>query len=142
MEGLWKDSPSMIQFPDAHSGTHVCKLNKDNPFSSSMDIKVKDISRKPLKTARITAWFMITSNTSDQNLVLDIRDSTLQNSFEWINTDAANYLTDLNKWAKVEMTVDLTKKDRNNPNNVYRIYAANSKDEPVYVDDFEVSFEE
>ena len=138
----WSTSGSMIPFADSHSGHYVCKINKDNAFSSILDIKVKDISKKPLKRARITAWFMLTSHTTEQNLVLDVRDSTLQNSYEWINTDAADYSIDLNKWVKAELVVDLTKKNRNNINNIYRIYASNGKDDPVYVDDFEVSFEE
>jgi hypothetical protein len=138
----WSTSGSTIPYANAHSGNYVCKIDKNNSFSTMLDIKVKDISKKPLKRAKITAWFMLTSHDTEQNLVLDVRDSTLQNSFEWIKTDAADYTNDLNKWTKAELIVDLTKKDRNNVNNIYRIYAANGKNDPVYVDDFEVSFEE
>jgi hypothetical protein len=138
----WQQTASAIRFPQAHSGNYVCKINKDNPFSAVLDIRVKDISDKPLRKARITAWFMLTSNGTEQNLVMDVRDSTMQNSYEWINVDAADYNSELNKWSQAELVIDLTKKDRNNINNVYRIYASNGRSEPVYVDDFEVSFEE
>ena len=138
----WSQSTSTIKFPQAHSGNYVCKINKENPFSNVLNIRVSEISNKPLKRATITAWFMLTSNGTEQNLVMDVRDSSQQNSFEWINVDAADNNNELNKWRKAELVVDLTKKDRNNINNVYRIYASNGRDEAVYVDDFEVSFEE
>ena len=138
----WSHPESTVKFPEAHSGNYVCKIYKDNPYSAVLDIRVKDISSKPLKKIYVNAWFRLTSNASEQSLVLDIRDSTVQNSFEWLNVDAADFNNDLNKWSRAELIVDLTKKDRNNINNVYRIYAVNNRDEPVYVDDFEVSFEE
>ena len=138
----WGSSPNTIKFANAHSGNYVCKLDKTNPFSQVFNIKVKDLSTKPLRRAKISAWFMLTGNYSEQNLVLDVRDSSMQQSLEWINTDAIDYVKDLNKWGKAELIVDLTKKNRNNPNNVFRIYASNGKEEPIYVDDFEIQFEE
>jgi hypothetical protein len=138
----WTTSSNTIQVNNAHSGNYCCKLNKDSPFSTTFNIRVKDISEKPLQRAKISAWFMPTSDLVEQNLVLDIRDSTTEKSFEWINNDAANYLTELNKWGKIDLLVDLTINNRNDPNNVYRIYASNGKDEPIYVDDFEIVFEE
>ena len=137
----WRHTTSTVRFPQAHSGNYVCRINKDNEYSTILDIRVRDISDKPLKKARISAWFMLTGNASMQNLVFDVRDSSVMNSYEWINADAADQDYELNKWTHVKLEVDLTKKDRNNMNNVYRIYANNNREEPVYVDDFEVFFE-
>jgi hypothetical protein len=138
----WKNLSVAYKFPNAHSGNYVSKLNKDSPYSAALDIPVNEISSKPLKRAKITAWFFLTSHTTVQNLVCDIRDSTMQNSIEWIGIDAADFSNELNKWAKAELTIDLTKNNRNNSSYVYRIYAFNDKDETVYADDFDVSFED
>jgi len=138
----WKNLSVSYKFPNAHSGNYVSKLNKDSPYSAALDLPVREISSKPLKRAKITAWFMCTSNASVQNLVCDIRDSSMQNSVEWIGVDAADFSIELNKWSKAELIIDLTKNNRNNLSYVYRIYAFNDKDDPVYVDDFDVSFED
>jgi len=138
----WTQSPAIIKTPEAHSGNYVCKIDKGSPYSSVLNVRVKDISDKQLKKARISAWFMLTSNASEQGLVLDIRDSTGQNSLEWLGVDAADFTTEVNKWARAELVVDLTQKDRNNKGKLYRIYALNNTDAPVFVDDFEVNFEE
>jgi len=139
---LWEQSASSIKFDNAHSGNYVSKINSDNPYSTILNIRARDISDKPLKTVKVTAWFMLTSNTTEQSLVLDIRDSTNLQSIEWLNVDAASFNIVLNKWAQAELIVNLARNNRNNIDNVYRIYAVNSKNEPVYVDDFEVSFED
>jgi hypothetical protein len=137
----WSSSSSVIEFPQAHSGNHVNKLNKQNAFSNTFNIRIKDISSKPVKRVRISAWFMLTGDNSERNLVLDIRDSSNQKSLEWINADARDYIPDLNQWAKAELVVDLTLKNRNNPENTLGVYAANGKEEPIYVDDIEILFE-
>jgi|GEM_PF-6349931 len=143
LEGnYWSPSQNLISFPQSHSGNFVNKLETGQAFSNIFNIRVKDISSKPVKRAKVTAWFMLTGTDSEQNLVLDVRDSTMQNSFEWINVDATDFVSELNKWGKVELIVDLTLKNRNSPDHVFRIYAANGRKQPVYVDDFEISFEE
>jgi hypothetical protein len=137
----WSSSAGVMVFPNAHSGNYVSKLNKESAYSTIFNIKVKDIPDHASQRIKISAWFMLTGNDSEQNLVLDVRDSSMQNSLEWINVDARDYVTDLNTWGKTELIVDLTQKSRNSPENVLRIYAANGKETPVYVDDFEIEFE-
>lgn len=137
----WSTSGSQSKFNNAHSGNFVCKINKDNAFTNNFEARVIDVSSKTLKTARISAWMMLTSKNSEQNLVLEIRDSSNQKTLEWLNTNAADYIDNLNQWVKIDLVVDLTINNRNNQQNIYRIYASNGKDDIVYVDDFEVGFE-
>ena len=140
---VWGDhSPSIQRFDNAHSGNYVCKLDEKTPYSVVFNMREKAISTKQLKKATVTAWFLLTGTNSEQNLVIDVRDSADQNSLQWSNMNAANSILDVNKWGQAELSLDLTQKGWDNPNNCIRIYAANGKGEPVYVDDIEIRFEE
>ena len=141
---VWDEHPpsSIVKFDKAHSGNYVCKMDVNNPFSITYNMRVKDISPKPLSKVKVSAWFMLTENNSEQNLIINILDSSMQKSFEWLARNAAEDIKELNQWGRVEQTIDLTQKNRNNPDNVIRIYAANGRGEPVYVDDIEIQFEE
>ncbi len=136
----WGTNSSVIKSAEAHSGNYMSKINKDNPYSSTFEIKAKDLESKSISSVNITAWFMLTGDNSEQQLVFEIRDSSNLKTLEWLNLDATEYVEELNKWVKVEHLVDLTENNRNNPNNIYRVYASNSKDEPVYVDDIDIEF--
>src|SRR5436190_8969490 len=60
----WKRTETAVRFPQAHSGNYVSKIYRDNPFSIVLDLPVRDISDKPLRRAKIKAWFMLTSNAT------------------------------------------------------------------------------
>lgn len=139
--GLWRTTGAVIKSDKARSGSYVNKINKDNPFSNTFEIQAKNISNRPLSKAYISAYMMLTDDNTEQNLVLEIRDSTGQNLIEWLNINAANYIDNLNEWVKVDNIIDLTINNRNNPGYYYRVYASNGNEADVYVDDFEVEFE-
>lgn len=142
MENIyWSPSPSTIKYDNAHSGNYACKINTTNAFSTVFESKVSEISNKPLKSAKISAWMMLTGDNSEQNLVLEIRDSSNQQTKEWLNTDAIDYIDNLNHWTKIDLIIDLTINDRNNLQNIYKVYASNGKEDAVFVDDFQVEFE-
>lgn len=137
----WRATGAVIKFENAHSGNYVSKINKDNPFSLNFEAKAKEISDKSLSKAKLSAWIMLTSFDSEQNLVFEIRDSTGEKTLEWLNINAADYIENLNQWVKIDHLVDLTISNRNNKEYFYRAYAANGKEHAVYVDDFELEFE-
>lgn len=137
----WSPSTNVIKFANAHSGNHACKIDKSNPYSTTFELRANEISEKPLHTAKITGWFLLTGDNSEQQLVFEVRDSSNLQTLEWINTNAADYIEELNQWGKIELIVDLSFDNRNNPKNIFRVYASNGKEDAVYVDDIEVGFE-
>jgi hypothetical protein len=130
----------IIKFDNAFSGQYVCKLDSTNPFSITFYMKQKDICKKKLSLVRLSAWFMIIADNSEQNLVTEIRDSN-EKVLEWIVKDAKDFEPEINNWRKVSITIDLTLNERNNPENYVRIYASNGKAFPVFVDDIKIEFE-
>jgi hypothetical protein len=141
-DNYWSPNASVVKFADAHSGNSANKINKQNPYSGVFDIKANEISAKRLQYAKISAWFLMTGNNSEQNLVFDVRDAATQKSYEWISKDAMEFAKGMNQWCKVTLEVDLRQAGRGNLDRAYRIYACNGKDDVVYVDDFEIEFED
>jgi predicted DNA-binding protein (MmcQ/YjbR family) len=139
--GLWRTTGAVIKSDKAHTGSYLNKINKDNPYSNTFEIQVKDISSKPLTKVYLSAYMMLTEYNTEQNLVLEIRDSTGQNLTEWLSINAADYIDKPNEWVKIENVLDLTINNRNNLDYFYRVYATNGKEGAVYVDDFEIEFE-
>lgn len=137
----WKTTNAVEVSDKAHSGNYLSRINKNNPFSLNFEAQLKKISDKPLSKAYISAYIMLTGFETEQNLVLEIRDSTGEKTVEWLNVDAGDYIDEPNKWVKIDNIIDLTINNRNNPNNFYRVYATNGKEGDVFVDDFMVEFE-
>jgi hypothetical protein len=138
----FSDNPrsNIIYFKNAHSGRYVCIIDSTNIFSVGFNMKVKDIDPDPLKKVTIGAWFNAQQAGSNAQLAIDIRDKN-GNTVDWIAQPTGEYLTSTGDWNWVEMSIDLTVKNFNNPDNIYRIYAFNRTGSSVLVDDIKISFE-
>ena len=139
----WQDHSSQgITWSDqAHSGNYVCKMDSATPYSVTFNMKLSDISRKPLKSVRISAWVNMSSMVSDPVIAVDIRDSNFT-SMEWISRPAKDFVAQPNHWEQIDFKVNLREKNRNRKSNYLRIYLSNAHRDYTLADDIEISFEE
>ena len=138
----WMDHPqsNIVWSDNAHSGHYVCKLDASSPYSVTYNMKVSDISKKPLKSVHISAWVNMSTVTGDRYIGISILESS-QQAMDWIAQKALEVIGKPGEWHKVELNVDLLGK-RNRPTNIYRIFAVNEKQDVVLLDDLTIEFEE
>jgi hypothetical protein len=133
--------PCIIKSEKAHSGMYMCKVNKDYSSSVTFNMRLGDISPKPLKAVTVSGWIMLTGNNSERNITIDIRNQN-DSMVEYFSHNTGYDLRDINKWVYTKYRFNLSKKNRNNIDNRILVYFYNSKEEPIYVDDIAVEFEE
>ncbi len=138
----WSEFPqrNLIYSPNAHSGRYVCIIDSANVFGITYTMKMANVDPSPLKRVKVGAWFNAQQDGSDPNLAIDIRDS-LGNTIDWISQNSQDLSKRTGTWEWMEMSIDLTAKNRNAPGNSLRIYAFNKMPAPCLVDDFEVRYE-
>ena len=138
----WTVAPAgnLIYDADAHSGKYVCLIDSSSVFGITYNMKLQDVDHSPLKRVKVGAWFKTLRDGADPNLAIDIRDS-LGNSIDWFAQNSDNLLKKPGEWEWMEMSIDLTVKNRNAPSNTLRIYPFNKMPAPCLVDDIAVSYE-
>jgi hypothetical protein len=125
----------------AHSGTYACKLDSGKPYSPVFTMRLKDVSSNPLKNLTISAWFFLQENDTDPHLVADFRNGN-DSSFQFENTSIGDMIIEKRRWTKASVTIDLTTGNKNNLENILRVYAYNSTLPPLWCDDLEINFSE
>ena len=138
----WSDNApkNILYFNNAHSGKYVCMIDSSNIFSTTFNMNAKAISSSPLKRVTIGAWFNSQQNGSEPNIAIDIRDKD-GSTIDWIAQSGKDLIKSTGEWTWVEMSVDLTSKNRNALDNSYRVYAFNKNGSGCLVDDIEISYE-
>jgi len=131
---------NIVPYKNAHSGMFVCIVDSENVFSVNYEMKNRNISNEPLKRVKVGAWINMQQEGSDPNLAIDIRDSSGK-TLDWIAVNSKDLSKKTMEWQWMELTVDLTVKKRNAPENSLRIYAFNQKGASCLVDDMEVRYE-
>lgn len=137
----WNESFSklMEEIPDAPSGKMAGVLNAQSPYSTTFNLNAARISDKPLKSVTVTAQVKIEGATADPLVVIDIRGKD-GNTLEWLSKGPDDIGGSVGKWVTISNQIDLTANNRNDPNNIFRIYATNNSPEKVLVDDIEIVF--
>ena len=137
----WTDNPPphIIQSPDARSGRYICKLDASNAFGPTFNMHVKDITDKKYGKVKISVWMKAKETNAEPQLVLDIRRED-GSTIEWLSQKFTGSALKTDKWGYYENKIDLTKSDRKNPDNIYRIYVSNGKETPVFIDDMRIDF--
>ncbi len=138
----WTDNkPSnVISYPQAHSGSYVCKIDASAPFSPTLFMRINQISDKKLSNVKFVAYIKKSNPGSDPKLVVEIHDKDNKN-LEWIAESATEGVSEENDWIKVTKTVDLRVNHRNEKDNYLRIYVSNGALVFCYVDDIQITFE-
>jgi hypothetical protein len=129
----------IVYSESAYSGNYICMLDSTNVFSPSFSMQVKKISAKPVQKVTISAWIKIEPG-ADPNLTLDVMNDK-ESTIEWITKSQQQELKP-GKWMWVGMTIDLRAKGRNNPENIFKIYAFNKASSKAYIDNMEIQFEQ
>ena len=139
----WTDHPqsNIVWSEHARSGNYVCKLDATSPYSVTYNMKVSDISKRPLKSANVSVWVYMTSLAADPYLGFSILNSSGQPE-TWISMRALELIGKPNAWHQVKLKVDLTEGTRNRLGNTYRIFAQNDQADVVFVDDLVIEYEE
>src|SRR5258705_12101284 len=99
--------PCIIKSDLAHSGMFVCKVNKDFSSSVTFNMRLGDISAKPLKSVTVSGWVMLIGNGSEHNLVVDIRTKN-DSTGEFLAHNTGYNLEEVNQWTKAKITYNLT----------------------------------
>ncbi len=134
-----KKSLNLIEYPNAHSGKFVYKLDSVNPYSGTFYMNVSRIFPEKPKKALLSAWVLSDKSNSNLNFILEVRDDHF-NQKEWLSNNAMQKINKNNEWVYVEFEYDLLDNQRNAPENYLRAYLLNNSPNEIYVDDVEMRF--
>lgn len=122
-----------------NSGEYALKLDTVQPYSYGFKIKIKDISKKPVRKVKYSGYCLLTNTNAKGNLVFSISGVDKPNIF-WLGLKIEDKVKEANKWGKISGEVDLSINQLNNPENTIDMYFWNTSKEIVFADDFELEF--
>lgn len=134
-------SDSTLKKGLAHSGSYAIKAASPWEFGIGLKLKFSDISYKPLKKIKISAWINLTDTIADAVLVTGINAPDKPNVF--YETKVLNrIIREKDKWVEIEAEYFINKESLNKPENTILVYVWNKSKQAVLMDDLKVSFEE
>ncbi len=130
--------PTLVE-GNAHSGNFSLKIDSLEGFSHAFNIKMKDISNKPIKKVRYSMYCMIKSLNAKASLVLAVDTVNKPNAL-WQGIPIQDQIKEINKWVKITGEVQLAQDGLNKPENNLVMYLWNNSKEVIFADDYELEF--
>ena len=126
-----------VLFETAHSGSKVCKLDRDNIFSNTINKKFEDITKKDHAWIKISLWVYPTENWEESKLSLIATFQYKEENYKYsgIGLEELDNIIP-NQWNKVEMDY-LTPEVRTNED-VFYTYAWLQGNEGLFIDDLSI----
>ena len=130
---------SQLRKGDAHSGNYFLEVTPKEQYSLTYSKKLSDLSSKTITKVNASAWFKFSDSGYNAKLVVCV-DSTIRSPpVYWNTVNAADFVTESNKWTKVSGTFNLPKNTNHNFKLIF--YALNDGTTPVSVDDLSFDIE-
>ena len=131
---------NIVYYKGAHSGRYVCAMDSSNNFGPTFEMRLKEVDPGPLKRLKVGCWFNTQQEGSRPEIIVDIRDKD-GNTKEWLTQPGKDIIKSTGEWTWVELQLDLSVKNRNLPDNIFRIYPLNTSGAVALADDIGIHFE-
>ena len=130
---------NIVKVDNAHSGKFVCKVNTDQPYSSTFYMKLGDVTSGSLKKLKVSCWVLNQEKGAIPYIVVDILDKDMK-TIDYISKNCKDDFKTENSWYEVTNTIKIASPARSNPENFLKVYVTNTTPQPVLVDDLIVEF--
>ena len=133
----WDSSARILSTENSHSGRYSNIMNTNNRFSVTFSKQYGDISKKKIKSVKVSCWaYLLTNNFKEKALILQA-DSADQKLF-FYSTDMDKFVKSPRTWTKIEQEFPLPRKFGSNVS--FKFYAWSTGDDTILVDDLCIEF--
>lgn len=121
----------------AHSGQFAARVDGGAEYAANYSNPLARLSPESISKLEVKAWVYRTSKAAAASLVVEAKDPTTQQSLLYKGIELAPLTKNLNEWTLIKQSIELP--PTVNPATVLRIYLWRTGQDPVYLDDFELS---
>jgi len=130
----------MITTEQAHSGKQSVKTDSRHTYSPAIIKQFKNLTSGILKSVSLSTWFYSSDDDPEIVLVASATDPSGKEYF-WTGKDTKKFTFKKNTWYRLNANFNFPE-EKNNPENKITTYLWNKKGSAVYVDDFDVVYNE
>ena len=141
-EGLkgWVSNSYTLKEDKAHSGKFVSKIDEVYQYSEGVKLKLSEISSKPVKKVRISAWCKISDMMATGKFVVSVNTPEKAGVF-WEAIHLEDNIDEVGTWTKISGEFNIAAWG-NKPDNTVVVYVWNTGKIPILVDDMDIEFVE
>jgi hypothetical protein len=122
-----------------HSGSFSNKLDTNNRFGATFQLKLKDISERKIKKLKVCFWVLLNAENATSKFVVEVKDKD-KNKVFYLAKNIDETVKTTKKWTKVDYEFTFPDENCKLGENTISMYVWDLGKSDIFVDDERVEF--